>query len=280
MATYVISDIHGYYSRFIDLLQQIEFDDGVDELYILGDCFDRGPQNKEMLDWVYKYLDNEHIHFLYGNHDDLMVTVLQHCFNLNLQQVNRDLFGDAQYQNNIELWSDYVDRSVWGWNGGMYTFFPLIEWPIEKIKEFVQRISQWPLFYDIEVNGQRFVLVHAGFAMNGIRMSDDFFGQGLNVSVNIKDFPEQWSQSLLWIRSNWIFDDSKLPCDVIFGHTPTARIYDSLVWNNIDFEGEEEKILHFHNKKHAIDTGRSCMGMLRLDDMKEFYSEVNCDISE
>jgi hypothetical protein len=41
-----------------------------------------------------------------------MVTVLQHCFNLNLQQVNRDLFGDAQYQNNIELWSDYVDRSV------------------------------------------------------------------------------------------------------------------------------------------------------------------------
>jgi serine/threonine protein phosphatase 1 len=50
MATYVISDIHGYYSRFIDLLQQIEFDDGVDELYILGDCFDRGPQNKEMLD--------------------------------------------------------------------------------------------------------------------------------------------------------------------------------------------------------------------------------------
>ena len=42
MATYVISDIHGMYSKFIELLNKIKLKD-TDTLYILGDVLDRGP---------------------------------------------------------------------------------------------------------------------------------------------------------------------------------------------------------------------------------------------
>ena len=42
MATYVISDIHGMYNKFTELLNKIKLKD-TDTLYILGDVLDRGP---------------------------------------------------------------------------------------------------------------------------------------------------------------------------------------------------------------------------------------------
>lgn len=42
MATYVISDIHGEYDKFITQLEKIDLKDS-DTLYILGDVVDRGP---------------------------------------------------------------------------------------------------------------------------------------------------------------------------------------------------------------------------------------------
>ena len=41
MATYVISDIHGEYWKFMELLDMIHFSDE-DILYVLGDVVDRG----------------------------------------------------------------------------------------------------------------------------------------------------------------------------------------------------------------------------------------------
>ena len=40
---YVISDIHGCYSQYIELLNKISFSDE-DELFVLGDAVDRGPE--------------------------------------------------------------------------------------------------------------------------------------------------------------------------------------------------------------------------------------------
>jgi predicted phosphodiesterase len=48
MATYVVSDIHGYYYRFMDLLKKVEYDPNKDSLYVLGDIVDRGPHSSLM----------------------------------------------------------------------------------------------------------------------------------------------------------------------------------------------------------------------------------------
>ena len=46
MATYVISDIHGQYDMFMELLEKIPLKDS-DTLYILGDVVDRVPASDQ-----------------------------------------------------------------------------------------------------------------------------------------------------------------------------------------------------------------------------------------
>ena len=266
MATYVVSDIHGYYFRFLDLLKKVNFNDN-DELYVLGDIIDRGPHNGEMCQWAINQKSN--VHFLLGNHEDMMLSVL----------------NGYSYSNNIMSSSDSV---IWARNGGYKTYFDLMGmWNEQEIIDFVSWVREWPMFYDINVNNRRFLLVHAGLALNGVRMSDDNYRYGRQDMIQIPDFPDQWAQSLLWVRDNWFYNTKKLPCDVIFGHTPTNFIYENvnLIWleedleflknqQGLEFKGEPKKILHINKQKHAIDTGRSIMGMLRLDDMEEFYSDI------
>ena len=48
MATYVMSDIHGEFEKYISMLQKIEFKDE-DTLYILGDVIDRGERPVDIL---------------------------------------------------------------------------------------------------------------------------------------------------------------------------------------------------------------------------------------
>ena len=64
---YVMSDIHGCYDEYIRMLELINFSDE-DELYILGDIFDRGNKPLEILDHV---LGNKNIHLLKGNHEKM-----------------------------------------------------------------------------------------------------------------------------------------------------------------------------------------------------------------
>ena len=279
MATYVVSDIHGYYWRFMNLLTQVHFDPRKDELYVLGDIIDRGLHSKEMLEWAYDQPSS--VHFLRGNHEDMMLGIAK-CYQKWIEDNNTFVNADEEYYYRY----DFVYNNVWTtWNGGLQTFEYLLSLPRAQREDILDWVERWPLFYDIEVNDRRFVLVHAGFAMNGMRLHDDRFERGINVNVDIKDFPTQNSQSLLWIRDNWFLDDTELPCDVIFGHTNSVYVFNKLEdmndWRTID-GGDPipielgKEIIHFGKglKKHCIDTGRSVMSILRLDDMKEFVSDI------
>ena len=46
--TYVISNIHGQYQKFLSILSQISFKES-DTLYILGDLLDYGEESMELL---------------------------------------------------------------------------------------------------------------------------------------------------------------------------------------------------------------------------------------
>jgi serine/threonine protein phosphatase 1 len=67
---FVVSDIHGFYDEFISSLNEKGFDSKNPEHYLisLGDAFDRGPKNLEVL----KFLNNlERKILIRGNHEDL-----------------------------------------------------------------------------------------------------------------------------------------------------------------------------------------------------------------
>ena len=67
MSKYVMSDLHGCYDKFIEMLNLIDFKES-DELYILGDIFDRGPNPLGILDYV---IGHKNIYLLKGNHERL-----------------------------------------------------------------------------------------------------------------------------------------------------------------------------------------------------------------
>ena len=48
MATYVVSDVHGYYNLFMNVLSQVGFSDR-DYLWLIGDAIDRGPDGIKII---------------------------------------------------------------------------------------------------------------------------------------------------------------------------------------------------------------------------------------
>ena len=69
MNKFAISDIHGCAKNFKALLDRISLSLG-DELYLLGDYIDRGPDSKGVIDHVWQLQKTGHtVHCLCGNHE-------------------------------------------------------------------------------------------------------------------------------------------------------------------------------------------------------------------
>lgn len=62
---YFISDIHGHYDLFIKLLDKINFS-SFDEMIILGDIMDKGPNSIKMIKFV---RNHKNIKMIMGNHE-------------------------------------------------------------------------------------------------------------------------------------------------------------------------------------------------------------------
>lgn len=273
MATYVISDIHGYKDRFIDVLNKTNFDWDHDVLYVLGDIIDRGPQSAEMLIWAIEEAP-KNIHFLIGNHEDMALPVLKRITD----------FGDVEADNYDEPWF---------WNGGYNTLDTLRELKGSAWCRYVAAtwIENLPFYYIVDDK----LLIHAGL-VDGIRISDDYYSRGIDKLIDIPGIEmPQWSQSLLWIRDRWLYNKNCYPYDVIFGHTPTSYnwMQEMEFLRDIVYEGDYPiacegrpgnivRMTGYANGKlrYCIDTGRSRMGLLRLDDYAEFYSDLKSDEDE
>lgn len=282
MATYVVSDIHGFYNTFLKLLDNIDFDMEKDTLYILGDLIDRGPHSAEMLEWAMNAPEN--VHCLLGNHEDMAIPVL------------RDSLDDLIEPSMI--WYN----EPWSWNGGRETFSAL--WEKFGADGIAFRVLPWlkslPLYFTIGINGKDILLVHAGIAINGARMSDDYISSGRQDFIDIPRVGENWAQSLLWIRENWLYSNTPIPYDyVIFGHTRcnSGLMRDYVFWSKEDTDkcrkavnNGKDTFVHIIGfdpaangkvvEKIDIDTGYGSLGALRLDDMREFYVSAEEEAKE
>lgn len=255
MSVYCISDIHGHFDKLIHMLNLIDFQES-DELYVLGDIIDRGLQSAEMLWWATKEAP-ANVHFLMGNHEDMMLVGSSPGNVLTMR------LGDS-----------------WAYNYGMETvkqvraykhYYP--EWE----KEILDWAKALPFFYDINVRGKRFVLVHAGLQskyldpLEGCTLRGDQYPL-----IAIEDCPLQNRQAMLWNRGYWIFDSYEWPFDVVCGHTYLHNVdIDFLERRGFLVEQEfKSGIIHINRRKHFIDCGVNhdgYLGCLRLDDMQEFY---------
>ena len=69
----MISDIHGNYNAYMDMLKKIQFDDD-DIFYILGDILDRGPNPIQIILDVMK---RPNVEVLAGNHSKNFYNVIR-----------------------------------------------------------------------------------------------------------------------------------------------------------------------------------------------------------
>lgn len=234
--TYVMSDIHGDYERYMQMLEAIDLDEERDTLYVLGDVIDFGEGGMKILDDMSA---RPNVYPIIGEHEYTALPLLRRlCGNAEESAVAVAALGKEAL----------AAFAAWGKNGGEATaraFFSLTpddrEWLVDYLGEFAP-------YEEVEVGGKHYLLVHAGL-------------QNFSASRDIEDYDiaELISQSPDYAQV--YFADKTL----ITGHKPTVEI-------NPNSKGRIFKL----NRHIAIDCGAAYglpLGCLRLDDMQEFYVE-------
>lgn len=240
MSVYVLSDVHGQYEAYLDILDQIGFESftSEDKLYILGDVIDRGLDVVAILLHIMKY--PEKIVLLMGNHELLMYD----SFSSDYQ-----LLGD--------------DRSeLWFQNGGDTTYSLFSIMPLQVRSNILDFIRDLPYKQELSINNQRFYLVHGKpYDKNALSSGD-----------NEADTEKQ--KQMLWGAFE-SYEDKEVT--VVFGHRCVA-FYDTRFKNEKNIPEHFE--IYEKNNYIAIDCGcayqneLSRLGCIRLDDRKHFYGKL------
>ncbi len=235
--TYVMSDIHGNAVRFNDVMAQIDFQPE-DTLYILGDAVDRYPDGIKIIRWAMK---QPNVKMLLGNHEYMMLEALHH-----------PILPTEIHKWETEEWVRKDKMRLWYSNDGRVTHEYL-----KHIRKTVrQEVFEWldnlPLNIHIEVNGQKFILSHGGLEESYDPLTSRY---------------DNKTEHAVWLRHS---ETQKIPEDtvLIFGHTPTIHYQEEFpmrVW-------EQGKYINIDCGAGYGSEGRLCI--LRLEDLKDFYSEM------
>jgi serine/threonine protein phosphatase 1 len=130
---FAISDIHGCYKPFYELVVNVIKLKKTDQLILLGDYIDRGEQSKEVIDFI--------------------IDLQKSRFNITILAGNHEVMLLDSY-NNPEI------LPLWLMNSGMST---LISFNIQNIIEFETRYIEFFASLEYYKIIGKFVFVHAGF---------------------------------------------------------------------------------------------------------------------
>lgn len=196
-ATYVCSDVHSHYDLFKQALSRL---DDTDEMYIIGDVIDKGPDGLRVLQRIMK---DKRCHMIMGNHEMMMLQYLSLIDN----DVPDD---DEELDDIIEIWA-YLN----GGNKTLDHYCELSERSMERIFRFLQRL---PLAKMINVRGQDFLLVHACLPGDVKLEKGEISADYLLADRERGSY--DWRHPLLWEREETHIDN----VITITGHTPTHLI--------------------------------------------------------
>lgn len=133
MRKFVIGDIHGCSRTFRSLVEQNMKLTTEDELYLLGDYVDRGPDSKGVIDYIFELRSSGFsVYCIKGNHEELM----------------------------LQSEKSANDRQRWLINGGRET---LKSFGVDSISEIDEKYIQFLESLDYYLEIDNFLLVHGGF---------------------------------------------------------------------------------------------------------------------
>ncbi|GAA0350186.1 metallophosphoesterase family protein [Bacillus horti] len=187
-----ISDIHGKFEEFMDLLEIVEYSAKQDQLILLGDYTDRGADSKEVVEHVMDLVKNGAI-ALRGNHDQMLLDWLE--------------TGEAdRFIRNGGL------MTVKSYCGSNYEQEQLEEARNMILKKFavhVDFMSKLPYYHETE----KYIFVHAG------------------INPAYADWKETPEHEMIWIREVFFNYPTNVSKKIVFGHTSTIHLHESKeVW--------------------------------------------------
>ncbi len=144
---YVMSDIHGCYEKYCEMLKKIKFNNN-DIMFVLGDIFDRGGKSIQILKDM---MMRDNIIPIIGNHD----YTAYNC----IKELNaRDTYKTV---DDIII-SNIPSLQYWIRHGGSPSIEELKIYSSQEIDDVLHYIETFSLCEEVRINGIRFVLVHAG----------------------------------------------------------------------------------------------------------------------
>lgn len=236
MAVYAMSDIHGKYDLFMELLEQIQLKDS-DTLYVLGDILDRGPHPIKTL---LKLMEMPNAVCIVGNHELMALE----CLEFLSKEITEDSINELD---------DEVFQGVMSWvyNGGKTTIKEFHELDREMQNEVIEFIKDFEVYVRLSAGGREHLLVHAG--LGNFRPD--------------KPMEEYSLHELVWTRPDYnvrYFDDVY----VVSGHTPTFSIKGEQLPGRIIKKNNHIAI----DCGSFVPGGR--LAAICLDTGEEFYSSV------
>lgn len=197
--TIMVSDIHGCIDPFNQLLHDINYNSTNDQLILLGDYVDRGPNSKEVVNKVIKLVKEHHAIALRGNHDQRFVDfIIEGSSLIKAKFIEHGGLQTLQSYCNIE--GAISDE--------------MLELARETIKmdygHHINFLSELPLYHEDETH----IYVHAG-------LNPDY--------IEWRNQPEH---DFMYIKDKFIDHTfTNLHQKIIFGHTRTIDIHEtSDVW--------------------------------------------------
>lgn len=192
--TYLISDIHGCYKQFQALLAKIAFTDD-DELFILGDAVDRGPEPMQTLRYI---MEHPNMTLIMGNHEAVMRMVL------------RRLATEITEESIEKLTPDVLEACAdWMQDGGSVTLAQFRKLDRTVQADILNYLEDIPCYQTLEYDGKLYILVHAGLENFAVR----------------KELEEYQPGDFLWERPDYAreyFPGGRIT--LVTGHTPTPHI--------------------------------------------------------
>ena len=152
--TYVMSDIHGRYEKYREMLDKISLKDS-DELYVIGDMIDIGNRPVDVL------LDmsmRANVFPVLGDHEYMALKILK--------KMKKSDKNQKELSGMLEGWMK---------DGGGSTALGLAGLGEEDREALIEYLEEIPLYEEITVSGKRYILVHAGLAnFSREKLLDDY----------------------------------------------------------------------------------------------------------